>query len=761
MHGFEFIQDLAVVMLVAGFVGWLCHRVGLSVVVGYLAAGIVIGPYTPLISLVSNVVRIETLAQLGLVFLMFSIGMKLSFRKLRRLGWTLVIATVVGAVVMYNLSRLVGAGLGWGQVHTAFLAALLMVSSSAIISKVLQEMGATHEKRGQMAMGVSVLEDIVAVVMLTILSSLIGPLGGAGNSSVGSTLGLLGAFVVVAGIGGLLSVPWLLRKLSATADQEQLTIVVAGLLFMLAVFAHKAGFSMALGAFLLGAIVAETPHRLQVDRTFEGMRDLFSAVFFVAIGMMINLQAALHLWWLMLLLAVVALVGRTLALTVGMLVTGSSTREAMAVGLSVTPLGEFSFIIVQMGILAGVLPDHFQAVVVGVALLTTLAAPVLTRRAVPISEWVDQKQPGWLRHWLAYYHSWLERLALMEKKNLIWQLSRKRVIQITVEVLLVTGLLVFSESAFDAVSRYLPDEKLFRNAPRIVFGVGLGLVALVPVVAIWRNISALAMLFGEMSTVGFANAARLRPMVETGAKVLAGLLMILWLSAIMPLGGMGRWVPFVALMLAGGMIVFLRSKLVFWHSVLEVELQERLVQPERHFASTASPWLAEHGEWNLGLTECVLPDLADCRGHSLGELNLRKEFGCVVAGVERQGVMVGNPGTDLVLYPHDKVLLLGDSVQTAAGKRFLLKVTGSAPVSRFDEVRLETVEVPVGSMLAGWTLAELSPSRRCGVQVAGLHRGTQRLLNPGGEEHLRAGDNVLVLGSPDQVAAFRAWVNEA
>ena len=212
----------------------------------------------------------------------------------------------------------------------------------------------------------------------------------------------------------MLAVPWLLRKLSTTAEPEQLTIVVAGLLFMLAIFANKAGFSVALGAFLLGAIVAETPHRLQVDRTFEGMRDLFTAVFFVAIGMMINLQAALHLWWLMLLLGAVALIGRTLALTTGMLVTGSSTRDAVAVGLSVTPLGEFSFIIVQMGILTGVLADNFQAVVVGVSLITTLVAPVLTKRAAPISEWLDQRQPGWLKHWLAYYHSWLERLTLMQ-----------------------------------------------------------------------------------------------------------------------------------------------------------------------------------------------------------------------------------------------------------------------------------------------------------------------------------------------------------
>src|SRR6185295_16911612 len=156
MHGIDFIKDLAVVMLVAGLVGWACHRIGLSVVVGYLVAGMVIGPYTPPFQLVSDINRIEILAQVGLIFLMFSIGMGLSLRKLRRLGLSLVLATFTGAIVMYNLTRGFCAVLGWSVIDTTFLAAMVMVSSSAIISKVLQEIGATHEKPGQLAMGVAV-----------------------------------------------------------------------------------------------------------------------------------------------------------------------------------------------------------------------------------------------------------------------------------------------------------------------------------------------------------------------------------------------------------------------------------------------------------------------------------------------------------------------------------------------------------------------------------------------------------------------------
>ena len=756
MHGIDFIKDLAVVMLVAGLVGWACHRVGLSVVVGFLVAGMVVGPYTPPFSLVSDIGRIETLAQVGLVFLMFSIGMGLSLRKLRRLGLSLVLATFTGAILMYNLTRALGAGLGWEPIPTAFLAAMLMVSSSAIISKVLQETGATHEKTGQLAMGVSVLEDVVAVVMLTILNSLV-QIGGA-KASVGITLSLLGAFIALAGIGGMLLVPWLLRKMSLSAGEELPTIVVAGLLFVMAFLADKAGFSLALGAFMLGAIVAETPHKTQVGRAFEGMRDVFSAVFFVSIGMLIDLRAVVDSWVLILGIAAFVLVARPLAVSAGMILIGGSTRESLRVGLSVTPLGEFSFIIAQLGVMAGAVPKNFQALAVGVSLITTLAGPVLIRRSERISGWIADRQPRWMADWEEYYHSWLERLQRRERKNVLWQMSKRRFIQIAVEILLVTGLLIFSEQMFGLVRDYLPAERNYPHGAEVIFWSGLALIALAPVVAIWRNLSALALLYAQVSTAGHPQGQKLAPVVETCLKAGGGLLLILWLGAILPTGGMARWLPLVALVVVGAAALVLRRRLVYWHSRLEVELHEMLAQGDQKFTGTTAPWMAAHSDWNLTLTDCVLPDLADCRGRTLGELALRTKFGCTVAGVERQGVMAGNPTATMVLYPRDKVLLLGDPRQVAAGKDFLQLVSGSVTTSNFDEVRMEAVPVPAQSELDSRSLAELALGRTYGLQVAGINRGGRRVLNPGGEEKLFAGDDILVLGSPDQIAAFKAGI---
>ena len=196
MHGLHFIQDLAVVLVVAGVMGWLCQRIGLSMIVGFLVAGILAGPKSPPFTLVQDTGSIETLAQVGLVFLMFSIGLGLSLRKLRRLGPALMLATFVGAIVMYYLSRLLGASIGLGTTESLFLAGMLMVSSSAIISKILHESGLNHERAGQLAMGVAVLEDVVAVVMLTLLNSIV-QLGAGDGAQLGDTLLKLGAFVVL------------------------------------------------------------------------------------------------------------------------------------------------------------------------------------------------------------------------------------------------------------------------------------------------------------------------------------------------------------------------------------------------------------------------------------------------------------------------------------------------------------------------------------------------------------------------------------
>ena len=755
MNGIDFIQDLAVVMLIAGLAGWLCYRMGLSVVVGYLAAGMLIGPHTPPFALVSDLGRINTLSQVGLVFLMFGIGLSLSLQKLRRLGLSLLVATFVGAVAVYQIVQAVGAALGWSQTEGLFLSAMLMVSSSAVISKVLTAAGATHERTGQLALGITLTEDVVAIVMLTILGSVAQTTGGAGTS-LGGTLGLFGSFVVMAGLLAVLLVPRLLHRLSLTAGEELPPIVVAGLVFGLALAAARSGFSLALGAFLIGAVVADTPQRTQLERAFEGVRSIFSAVFFVAIGMLIDPRSLLQHAPLILLVTVLALVARSAAVTLGVIVIGTRVSDAVRVGLNVTPLGEFSFIIAQLGIAAGVIPEKFQTVAVGASLLTSLTAQALASRSDPLSRWLEARLPDWLCSAVEHYHRWIARLQAGGDRSLLWRLSKPRLLQIGVEMLLVTGLLVFAEQLRGLVFLFVPAGWPPAN---LAFWAGLTLVVLLPLVALWRNVSALVMLVADVSTQRHPLAAKARPMVETGLKVGAGLLLFLWLSAVAPRAEAARWLPLLVIVIVPLTLLLFRHRLIYWHSLLENELQERLQQAAPGTES-AAPDLAAHAAWGLVLLECTLPDLADVRGRTLAELALRTKCGCTVAGVERQGVLVRYPEPTLALFPRDKVLLLGTPKQVEAGRELLVRLTGAGPDSSFDEVCMEAVTVPEGCKLAGRTLRQLAPSKKVGVQVAGLRRGEMRTLNPSGQEKMLEGDEVLVLGSPDQIAAFRSWLAE-
>jgi monovalent cation:H+ antiporter-2, CPA2 family len=759
MHGYHFIQDLAVILVVAAVVGWVCQRSGLSSIVGFLVAGMVVGPRTPPIALVADAERVDTLAQMGLVFLMFSIGLQLSLRKMRRLGLSLMFATFVGALVMYHLSRVFAVAVGWNAREALFLAAMLMVSSSAIISKILHETGTNHERAGQLAMGVAVLEDVVAVVMLTILNSMI-HLGKGDGASVPQTLLLLGAFVVLASIAGLLLVPTLLKRMSVAADEELQTLGIAGLLFGLAVVAQSAGYSLALGAFLLGTIVAETPHRHQVERTFEGMRDVFSAVFFVAIGMQIDARDLWQHAGLILGVSLFTLLGRPLAVTTGLSLIGTPLKDSLRTGLTATPIGEFSFIIAQLGVAAAVVPARFYPLAVGVSLVTTLVAPGVMRRSEKIAELIVRRQPVWLADWLAAYHRWLERMKQRRSRNLLWQLSRKRVAQVAVGVLFVTGLVVFSGQLFDLV-----DDALGRQFPpkavQLGFWVVLALVILAPIVAIWRNLSAMALLYSEVSTRGHLHAKRLRPVIETALKIGFSAMIYVWLAAIMPVESTTKWLLLVSALIAVAALLVLRRKLIYWHSEMEVEILSVIETGDTKMTSTTAPWLQPHAEWNLHMVDCTLPDLADVQGKRISELDLRARFGCSVVGIERQGFMIPLPTPDAVLYPRDKVLLMGTTEQVKAGRAFLAAVSGG-PVtdSVFEEVRMEAIHVPAWSRSAGKTLGELSPAQNHGVQVAGVHRGGLRILNPSAQEMLRAGDEILVLGTPVDIGEFSEWLRE-
>ncbi|HPU56613.1 MAG TPA: cation:proton antiporter, partial [Verrucomicrobiota bacterium] len=555
--GILFVKDLAVVMVVAGVVGRVFQRLGLSVVVGYLLAGILIGPRTLPYQLVEDTERIQILSQVGLVFLIFSIGLGLSFARIQRLGLSVIGATIIGAILVLNICRLFGLMMGWSATQSLFLAGMLMVSSSAIISKVLEELNVAHHRSSQMALGITVLEDVVAIIMLTLLTSLV-RVDAAEGATLWKTLGTLSAFVVFLVFMALLILPRLLRYLSRHSTLELRTIVVAACVLLVGYVGVRAGFSAALGAFILGVIIAGTRFRDEIERTFESLRSIFGAVFFVAIGMMLDVKLLANNWWLVLLTTALVLVARPLATSMGLVAMGNSVREAVRAGLSLTPIGEFSFVIAQLGVMSGAVPDSMYAVAVGLSLTTAVIAPVLTRHSESMSHWVERHEPRVIRNWTEFYHDWLEGLAGRRNASLLWQLTSKRILQTALQILFASAMVLFANPVYQWLLRRVGPDWLVPNGTIIVFWTVFGVVFLAPLIAIWRNIDALVMILVEGATRTNPRRARLRPLIQTAIKTVVAVVMSVWLLVLLPFGPSLLW----ALGIVAGILAFLGA--VFW-----------------------------------------------------------------------------------------------------------------------------------------------------------------------------------------------------
>lgn len=755
----QFIQDLAVIMIAAALAGLLCKKVRLSPIVGYLVAGIAVGPHTPrYLGTISDISRVTLFAELGMVFLMFGIGLTFSIRRLRQLGLPVVLAAFGTAFLVFTVARMSGGAFGLDRTGSIFFAALLVTSSSAVIGKILAENGSTHEKSSQLALGITLSEDIVAIIMLTLLGSYARFGSGAetgGAMAIVRTMGMFGGFVLVLATLGLLIVPRVLRRLSREATSELETIFVAGLLLGLSLMVVRAGYSLALGAFLLGAIIAETPQRSHVERAFGGLRDMFGAIFFVAIGMSINVLTLPASIVPILVTTVLAVAGRSLAASAVLLLLGFDTRTAVRAGLIVTPIGEFSFIIARLGIEGGVLPERFMAAAVGTALFTALITPLLVRASGRLADAAANWHVPLLSPALAMHRRILDSLQRQRESSLLWRLARKRLVQIGVEIALVTAALIFAEPLINWVVARIGAELVPNLGTAAVCWAGLGLVLLAPLIAIWRNVQALTMIFADFLSRQGPALARARTLMTNGMQAVVSLALVLWLWNFVPVEG-GLWLTLGVLAFLFVMAIVLWRRLVYWHSTMEVTLESTL---------TDEPGKSKHGlidryaPWGLHIGEVILPDRFAFAGKSIGELGLRTRFGCSVISVERQGFSLTNPGPGSYLFSDDRVLLLGTDAQIAAARAYLLDDhPADARDDTFRDLTMEMVELPESSRASGQTLAALNWPRLLGVQIVGHERAGERTITPAGTLQLAAGDRLLVLGTPAQVNALRAWL---
>lgn len=495
----NFIQDLAVIMLIAGVVTVLFHRLKQPVVLGYIVAGMVIGPHTPPFELIKDEHTINILAELGMIFLMFSLGLEFSLKKLIKVGPTAFIAASLEIVLMIWLGYQIGMWLGWGNnLDALFLGAILAVSSTTIIIKALNDLKMKNERFAQLIFGVLIVEDILGIGLIALLSGI--AISGTVNSGeVFATVGKLSLFMVVALVVGILLVPRLLAYVARFNSDEMLLITVLGLCFGFCLLVVKLEYSMVLGAFLIGAIMAESRELLKIERLIEPIRDMFSAIFFVAIGLLLNPKVMLEYTFPIIIISIVVIVGKVFSCTLGSMIAGNDGRTSLKVGMGLSQIGEFSFIIAALGMSYKVTSDFLYPIVVAVSAITTLTTPYLIRAADPLAKALGKVTPRRLARIVTLYQEWLHYLQPQGGSAILAGMIRRIIIQISINMSLVVAIFLGSAYFADNISSWLGnwiDHIDYQKS--IIWGTTV-LISLPFLIAAFRKFKALSMLLAEMS----------------------------------------------------------------------------------------------------------------------------------------------------------------------------------------------------------------------------------------------------------------------
>ncbi|MDI3370224.1 MULTISPECIES: cation:proton antiporter [Pseudomonas] len=534
MHAISFIQDLAVIMLVAGVVTILFHRLKQPVVLGYIVAGFIIGPHTPPFGLIHDEVTIKTLAELGVIFLMFCLGLEFSLRKLFKVGATAFIAAFLEIVLMIWIGFEIGRWFGWSTMDSLFLGAILAISSTTIIVKALNDLKMKNERFAQLIFGVLIVEDILGIGIIALLSG-IAVSGTVSSGEVFSTVGKLSLFMIVALVIGILLVPRLLAYVAKFESNEMLLITVLGLCFGFCLLVVKLEYSMVLGAFLIGAIMAESRQLLKIERLIEPVRDLFSAIFFVAIGLMIDPQVLIDYAWPIVVITLAVVLGKMLSCGLGAFIAGNDGRTSLRVGMGLSQIGEFSFIIAALGMTLQVTSDFLYPVAVAVSAITTLLTPYLIRAADPLSQKLGNVVPGRLARVLSLYGEWLRNIQPQGEGAMLAAMIRRILLQVGVNLALVIAIF-FSGGYFAGrignwLSEWVSDAS---QQKALIWGAAL-LLSLPFLIAAYRKLKALSMLLAEMGVkpeMAGRHTQRVRRVIAEVIPLLSLLVIFLLLSAL-------------------------------------------------------------------------------------------------------------------------------------------------------------------------------------------------------------------------------------
>ncbi len=651
-------------MVLAAITTFLCHLLKQPVVIGYLLAGVIAGPHTPPFSLIKDVHSIHTMAELGLVFLMFALGLEFNLAKLRKVGTSAALATVLEVIGMMAVGVLLGRFFGWNQRDSFILGAILSISSTTIIVKVLMDLKLLKEEFSQVVFGILILEDIVAIVMLTLISGL-GAHGSVEGSSALMALVQVCFFVVLFLVIGLTLVPRLVRWVGHLHSREMLGITALGLCLASALLANHFGYSVALGGFLMGSIIGVSSEIDAIEEWIHPIRDMFSAIFFVSAGLLID-PAILWTYKVpILIITVVTILGKTFSGSLGSLLAGFPLRTSLKVGMSLAQIGEFSFVIASVALKTKLASEFLYPLAVAVSGVTTLCTPYLIRSSDVLSNQILSGEGGPIKRWLTRYERWVTDLKSGPSGES--RIFARYLVRLLLYVILYVAIL----QVCPLIARALP--------------------GVMPMIVFW-SVTAIAALPFMFGVARYSNHFLLLALTEATIRLKASrLLMILPINRLYNIAE-----TLMLAALGGGLLIQARPYLVERESLLIVaaimivlatlgrswmerayRFLERLLDEAIGLASSeplrraALAVEASSGALNESVERLWLEKRFKAVHQTIRSLGLREKTGASLIAIYRGGTLTANPSPEWVLLANDIVVILGNKVEREKARLLL------------------------------------------------------------------------------------------
>lgn len=734
LHLPALIQDLGIILFTAGIVTLVFKKIKQPVVLGYLIAGFLVGPEISFLPTIQERDAIKVWAEIGVIVLLFGLGLEFSFKKLLAVGRGATVTALTEILFMLGVGYLVGQAFNWSVMDSLFLGGILAISSTTIIIRAFDELGMRQKRFVSLVFGVLIVEDLVAILLMVLLSTIAVTKTFEGVQLFESASKLV-FFLSIWFLAGIFLVPWFLKRIRKYMNEETTLIVSLGLCLMMVILATHAGFSPALGAFIMGSILAETQDGEKIEHNLRAVRDLFAAIFFVSVGMLIELGPLKEYWLAVVVLTLVTILGKFVSTTAGALLGGQSIKTAVQSGMSLAQIGEFSFIIATLGLSLGVISDFLYPLAVAISAVTTLTTPYMIRASEPFYHWLSLRLP--------------QALLSRAEENAQGLTQNEKV-----------------QSSSDAL-------RLFLNSIIVIAIALAGKSYLVPLFDSWgwsesgHLVSAVIAVFLSLPFLwAIGNSSRLNK--EGGYRIedlknltsqallsfisrnilatfLLGFVLAQFISAVL---------SFTAVIILSMFLGYFGarnfSKIYTWFEcrfLANLNAKELEMMKKQNSVPRMAPW-------NVHLTHLSVHPDSGLIGKSLAEIGVRDQFGIMITMIERGQKIILAPRSNEILMPHDRLALIGEDDHLSHFARVLEPHNGPELESLNS---YELVNLPVGEHhpWLGLKLKDANVREKTGGIVVGIERGGQRILNPDPQLQFQKDDSLWIVGDHQKLIDFR------